>query len=44
MNLCTKQKQTHVIKNRLVVAKGVGGGSGMDGQFGVGRCKLLMDK
>ena len=26
------------IKNRLVVAKGEGGGSGMDGEFGVDRC------
>ena len=29
------------IENRPVVAKGEGGGSGMDGEFGVGRCKLL---
>ena len=27
------------MENRLVVAKGEGGGSGMDGEFG--RCKLL---
>ena len=25
----------------LVVAKGEGGGSGVDGEFGVGRCKPL---
>ena len=29
------------MKNRLVVAKGEGGGSGMHGEFGVSRCKLL---
>ena len=40
MNLSTKQKQTH-IENRLVVARGKEGGSGMDGEFGVSRCKLL---
>ena len=27
--------------NRLAVAKGKGGGSGMDREFGVSRCKLL---
>ena len=33
------------IENRLVVTKGEGEGSGMDGEFGVGRCKLFrMDK
>jgi len=29
------------IENRLVVASGEGGGSGMDWEFGVSRCKLL---
>ena len=29
------------IENRLVVAKGVGGRIGMDGEFGIGRYKLL---
>ena len=29
------------IENRLVVSKGEGGGSEMDWEFGVGRCKLL---
>ena len=29
------------IENRLVVAKGVGAGRGMDWEFGVSRCKLL---
>ena len=38
-NLSTKQKQTHRHTDRLVVAEG--GGSGMDGEFGVSRCKLL---
>ena len=27
--------------NRIVFAKGEGEGSGMDGEFGVGKCKLL---
>ena len=40
MNLSTKEKQTQ-IENRLVVAKGEEGGSGMDRKFGVSRCKLL---
>ena len=30
------------IENRLVVAQGEGGGSRMDRDFGVGRCKLLL--
>ena len=29
------------VENTLVVAKGEGGGSGMDWEFGVSRCKLL---
>ena len=29
------------MENRLVVAKGEERGSGMDGEFGVNRCKLL---
>ena len=32
------------IENRLVVAKGERGGSRMDGEFGVGRCKLLQSE
>ena len=36
-----KQKQTHSIDNRLVVAKGRGGGRGMDWEFEISRCKLL---
>ena len=44
INLCAKQKQTH-IENRLVVAKGKEGGREMDWEFGVSRCKLFrMDK
>jgi len=32
-------------QNRLLVAKGMRGGSGMDWEFGVSRCKLLhLDK
>ena len=38
INLLTEQ--TH-IENRLVVAKGEGGESGMDWEFGDSRCKLL---
>ena len=41
MNLSIKQKQIQDIENRLVVAKGEGGGSGMDWELEVGRCKLL---
>ena len=29
------------VENKLMVAKGEEGGSGMDGEFGVGRYKLL---
>ena len=31
----------HGTENRFVVAKGEGGGSGMDREFGASRCKLL---
>ena len=41
MILFTKQKQNHRHRSRLVVARGEGGGSEMDEDFGVGRCKLL---
>ena len=40
MNLSTKQKQTHRQTEQTVVAKGEGGGSGMEGEFRVSRCKL----
>ena len=36
-----KEKQITDIESRLVVAMGERGGSGMGGEFGVGRCKLL---
>ena len=36
----TKQKEITAKKSRLVVARGEGGGRGMDGDFGVGECKL----
>ena len=39
-NLSTEQKQTHRQRTDLV-AKGEEGGSGMDRELGVGRCKLL---
>ena len=39
INLSTKQKQT--CREQTCVAKGEEGGSGMDGEFGVGRCKYL---
>ena len=40
MNLSTEKKIMDM-ENRLVVAKGEVGGSGMDWEFGVNRCKLL---
>ena len=36
-----EQKQTMVMKRRLVRATGERGGRRMDGEFGVDRCKLL---
>ena len=41
MILSTKQKQITAKKSRLVVARKEWGVSGMDGEFGVGGCKLL---
>ena len=41
MNLSAKQKQITDIDYRLVVAKGEEGRSGMDGEFGIRRHKLL---
>ena len=41
IKLCTKQEQTHRHREQTVVAKGEGGGSGMDREFGVSRCKLI---
>ena len=40
MNLSRKKKQTHGCGENICVAK-VGGGSGMDWELGVVRCKLL---
>ena len=40
MNLATEKKITD-LENRLVVAKGGGGGSGVVGELGVNRYKLL---
>ena len=41
MNLSMKQKQIRDIENRLVVAKGEGGGRGLEWEFGISRCKLV---
>ena len=41
MNLLKNRNRPTDIEDRLVVAKGERGGSGMDGEFGVGGCKLL---
>ena len=41
MNLAIEQRQTHRHGERIVVAKGQRRSSGMDWEFGVGRCKLL---
>ena len=41
INLSTKQKQTHKHREQICGGQGVGGGSGMAWEFGVGRCKLL---
>ena len=47
MNLLTKQKQTRGHRKQSCGCQGGWGGSEMDGEFGVSRCKLLylrMDK
>ena len=41
MNLSVEQKQTHRLGEQTCGCQGGGGGSGMDGEFGVSRCKLL---
>ena len=41
MNLSVEQKQTHRHGEQTCGSQGGGGRSGMDWQFGVGRCKLL---
>ena len=42
MNLSTKQKQTH--RRREQTCGCQRGGEGMDGEFGISRCKLLYIK
>ena len=41
MNLSTNRNKPTDIENTLVVAKGNGGGNGIDWEFRVGRCNLL---
>ena len=41
MNLSTEQKQTHGHGEQTCGCQGGWGGSGMDGEFGVSRCKPL---
>ena len=41
MNLPTEQKQTHRHGEQTCGCRREGGGSGMDWEFGVSRCKLL---
>ena len=41
MNLSTEQKQTHGHGEQACGCQGVGGGSQMDWDFGISRCKLL---
>ena len=41
MNYLQNRSSLMDVENKPVVAKGEGGGSGMDRQFVVGRCKLL---
>ena len=41
MNLSTEQKQTHGHREQTCGCQRGGGGSGMDGEFGVSRCQLL---
>ena len=41
MILSTKDRHITDMENRLVFGRGEGGEKGMDGEFGVGRCKLL---
>ena len=41
MTLSTKQKQTRRHRIQTCGCQGEGGGSGMDWEFGVSKCKLL---
>ena len=40
-NLSTEKKRTHGLGKQTQDCQGEGGGNGMDGEFGVNRCKLL---
>ena len=41
MKLSTEQKQTHRHEEQACGFQGGWEGSGMDGEFGIGRCKFL---
>ena len=41
MNISTEKKQTHGLDEQICGCQVGGGGSGMDLEFGVSRCKLL---
>ena len=41
MNLSAEKKQTHGLGDQTCSCHGGGGGSRMDWEFGVSRCKLL---
>ena len=41
MNLSTEEKQTHGLGEQTCGYQGGSGGSGMDQEFGVSKCKLL---
>ena len=41
MNLSKEKKQTHEHGEQTCNCQGAGGGSGVDWEFRVGRCKLL---
>ena len=41
MSLSTEKNELMDMENWLMVAKGEGERSGMDWEFGIGRCKLL---
>ena len=40
-NYLQKRNRLTDLENRFAIAKGEEGGSGMDKEFGIGRCKLL---
>ena len=41
VNLYTEKKQTHGHGEQTCGCHGIGGGSGIDWEFGVSRCKLV---